>query len=126
MEEDESSMRKAAHLMVSSLAGSLALVTCREPLRSSLATQLRHLLANSMEASQLEQTVNVSILNGSSITAESLHHMPKLFTVCCIQSYSSVESCAPIQVKDLICKSCCSDTQVDPSIFECRVCHFVA
>ena len=60
MEEDEASMRKAAHLMVSSLAGSLALVTCREPLRSSLATQLRHLLANSMEASQLEQTVNVS------------------------------------------------------------------
>jgi len=60
MEEDEGSMRKAAHLMVSSLAGSLALVTCREPLRSSLATQLRHLLANSMEASQLEQTVSVS------------------------------------------------------------------
>jgi len=66
MEEDESSMRKAAHLMVSSLAGSLALVTCREPLRSSLATQLRHLLANSMEASQLEQTVNVSTLDSTS------------------------------------------------------------
>ena len=53
-------MRKAAHLMVSSLAGSLALVTCREPLRSSLATQLRHLLANTMDANQLEQTVTVS------------------------------------------------------------------
>lgn len=53
-------MRKAAHLMVSSLAGSLALVTCREPLRSSLATQLRHLLANTMDAGQLDQTVNVS------------------------------------------------------------------
>ena len=65
MEENEGSMRKAAHLMVSSLAGSLALVTCREPLRSSLATQLRHLLANTMEASQLDQTVNVRLLLSS-------------------------------------------------------------
>ena len=61
LEENEGSMRKAAHLMVSSLAGSLALVTCREPLRSSLATQLRHLLANTMDASQLDQTVNVRL-----------------------------------------------------------------
>ena len=75
MEEDEASMRKAAHLMVSSLAGSLALVTCREPLRSSLATQLRHLLANSMEASQLEQTVNVSAARNesTSLCAQGLH-----------------------------------------------------
>lgn len=58
-------MRKAAHLMVSSLAGSLALVTCREPLRSSLATQLRHLLANTMEANQLDQTVNVGFHQSS-------------------------------------------------------------
>ncbi len=65
MEKDESSMRKAAHLMVSSLAGSMALVTCREPLRSSLANQLRHLLANSMEASQLEQTVNSTRVRSS-------------------------------------------------------------
>ena len=63
LEENEGSMRKAAHLMVSSLAGSLALVTCREPLRSSLATQLRHLLTGTMDASQLDQTVNVSTVN---------------------------------------------------------------
>ena len=44
VEPDGARLRKAAHLMVSSLAGSLALVTCREPLKASTATQLRALL----------------------------------------------------------------------------------
>ena len=37
-------MRKAGHLMAQRLAGSLALVTCKEPLKSNLATHLRQLL----------------------------------------------------------------------------------
>lgn len=37
-------MRKAAHLMVQNLAGSLALVTCKEPLRVSMSSHLRSLL----------------------------------------------------------------------------------
>lgn len=37
-------MRKAAHMMVSYLAGNLALVTCKEPLRSNMVTHVRHLL----------------------------------------------------------------------------------
>lgn len=44
MESDENKMRKAGQLMVADLAGSLALVTCREPLRSSVSTHLRQLL----------------------------------------------------------------------------------
>ena len=43
-EPDESRVRKAAALMVSNLAGSLALVTCKEPLRVSIAKHLRALL----------------------------------------------------------------------------------
>ena len=43
-EPEESRMRKAAQLMVSNLAGSLALVTCKEPLRVSIAKHLRALL----------------------------------------------------------------------------------
>lgn len=43
-EPNEERMRKAAHLMVQYLAGNLALVTCKEPLRSNMATHLRHLL----------------------------------------------------------------------------------
>ncbi|KAJ3092021.1 hypothetical protein HK102_011503 [Quaeritorhiza haematococci] len=44
LEPDENKMRKAAHLMVQSLAGSLASVTCREPLRISMISHLRTLL----------------------------------------------------------------------------------
>mmetsp|Transcript_5766 Transcript_5766/g.17008 ORF Transcript_5766/g.17008 Transcript_5766/m.17008 type:complete len:1878 (-) Transcript_5766:275-5908(-) len=43
-ESDENRIRKAAQLMVSNLAGSLALVTCKEPLRVSIAKHLRTLL----------------------------------------------------------------------------------
>lgn len=53
-------MRTAAHQMVSSLAGSLTLVTCKEPLRVSLSNQLRQLLApNCPEQSILEQTMTI-------------------------------------------------------------------
>ncbi|CAM9685241.1 unnamed protein product [Ectocarpus sp. 6 AP-2014] len=45
MEGDENKMRKAAHLMVSNLAGSLALVTCKEPLRVSIGNHMRSLLS---------------------------------------------------------------------------------
>ncbi|KAF9185667.1 hypothetical protein BGZ51_002497 [Haplosporangium sp. Z 767] len=43
MEPNEEKMRKAAHLMVQNLAGSLALVTCKEPLRVSMANIIRTL-----------------------------------------------------------------------------------
>lgn len=46
IEGDESKMRKAAHLMVSNLAGSLALVTCKEPLRVSIGNHLRQLFTS--------------------------------------------------------------------------------
>ena len=59
VEPDEQRMRKAAHLMVGSLAGSLALVTCRDPLRTSLTNRLRSLLAQGLDAAMLEQYVHV-------------------------------------------------------------------
>ncbi|GAA5974030.1 hypothetical protein JCM8115_001595, partial [Rhodotorula mucilaginosa] len=42
MEGDEGKMTIAAHLMVQSLAGSLALVACKEPLRLSMSTDGRN------------------------------------------------------------------------------------
>ena len=45
-ESDGQRMRKAAHLMVTSLAGSMALVSCRDAMRISLSSQLRSLLAD--------------------------------------------------------------------------------
>jgi CCR4-NOT transcription complex subunit 1 len=44
MDPDENVLKKAAQLMVSSVAGSLALATCREPLRVSLTNHLWQLL----------------------------------------------------------------------------------
>ncbi|KAL3516917.1 hypothetical protein ACH5RR_023819, partial [Cinchona calisaya] len=58
METDETRIRNAAHLMVASLAGSLAHVTCKEPLRGSISSQLRNLLQGLNIASELlEQAV---------------------------------------------------------------------
>lgn len=45
MDPDENRMRGAAHLMVSTLAGSLALVTCKDPLRVSMTNALKAQLA---------------------------------------------------------------------------------
>eukprot|EP00937_MAST-01D_sp_MAST-1D-sp2_P007077 g7077.t1 len=60
MEPDENKMRKAAHLMVSNLAGALALVTCKEPLRVSMGNHLRTLLAAATtEQNLVEQVVQV-------------------------------------------------------------------
>ncbi|GFH13784.1 CCR4-NOT transcription complex subunit 1, partial [Haematococcus lacustris] len=63
LEPDEGRMRKAAHLMVSSLAGSLALVTCKDPLRVALTATLRALLTNQLpsanDAGVVEQVAAV-------------------------------------------------------------------
>lgn len=57
MEPDEKRMRKAAHLMVSNLAGSLALVTCKEPLRASMSNHLRLLLASCDSQAAVDEVV---------------------------------------------------------------------
>uniref|UniRef100_A0A7S3VNL4 CCR4-NOT transcription complex subunit 1 n=1 Tax=Dunaliella tertiolecta TaxID=3047 RepID=A0A7S3VNL4_DUNTE len=65
VDPDENRMRSAAHLMVSSLAGSLALVTCKDPLRVALANHMRALLqavqASVMDAGVIEQVVGVVV-----------------------------------------------------------------
>jgi hypothetical protein len=51
-------MKEAAHLMVQSLTCSLALVTCKEPLRVSISNHLRALLiANNADVTLAEMTV---------------------------------------------------------------------
>ncbi|XP_059651610.1 uncharacterized protein LOC132299153 [Cornus florida] len=60
MESDEIRVRNAAHLMVASLAGSLAHVTCKEPLRGSISSQLRNSLQGLNIANELlEQAVQL-------------------------------------------------------------------
>ena len=45
-EPNEEKMRKAGHLMAQKLAGSLALVTCKEPLKSNMGLHLRQCFAD--------------------------------------------------------------------------------
>ncbi|CAA0820384.1 transcription regulators [Striga hermonthica] len=60
MEPDETLIRNAAHLMVARLAGSLAHVTCKEPLRGSISGQLRNALQSlSIASDLLEQAVQL-------------------------------------------------------------------
>jgi CCR4-NOT transcription complex subunit 1 len=71
MEPDEKKMRAAAQLMVQQLSGSLALVTCKEPLRLSMMSHLRSLLAQNGLG---EQVISDSLL--VLVVAENLD-------VCC-------------------------------------------
>ncbi|GEM11861.1 CCR4-NOT transcription complex subunit 1 [Rhodotorula toruloides] len=63
MEGDENNMATAAHLMVQNLAGSLALVTCKEPLRLSMIAHARTLLLQNgfTEDSLPEQAIQVIV-----------------------------------------------------------------
>lgn len=45
-EPNEDKLKKAGHLMAQKLAGSLALVTCKEPMRTNLTSHLRQALNN--------------------------------------------------------------------------------
>eukprot|EP00299_Pterocystis_sp_00344_P016155 c8098_g1_i2.p1 GENE.c8098_g1_i2~~c8098_g1_i2.p1 ORF type:complete len:985 (+),score=183.88 c8098_g1_i2:1681-4635(+) len=56
-------MQKAAQLMVKNLASSLALVTCKEPLRVSIASHLRVLLSKASVDSQTAETIVVQATN---------------------------------------------------------------
>ncbi|CAJ0847288.1 16872_t:CDS:10 [Entrophospora sp. SA101] len=63
MEPNEEKVRNAAHLMVQNLAGSLALVTCKEPLKISMATHLRNLFLENIysEQNNVEQAILILV-----------------------------------------------------------------
>jgi CCR4-NOT transcription complex subunit 1 len=61
-ESNEDKLRRAGHLMAQKLAGSLALVTCKEPLKSNLATHLRQYLLDHGFAEHIVSEQVVSLL----------------------------------------------------------------
>ncbi|KAG7086666.1 hypothetical protein E1B28_002606 [Marasmius oreades] len=61
-EAHEERLRKAAHSMTQKLAGSLALVTCKEPLKVSLASNIRTLLLEQGFAEVSQQANLIEIL----------------------------------------------------------------
>nr|CDI56008.1 related to CDC39-component of the CCR4-NOT complex [Melanopsichium pennsylvanicum 4] len=63
MEGDEEKMRTSAHQMAQNLAGSLALVTCKEPLRISMVANARTLLlANGFTEQNLPEQALIVIM----------------------------------------------------------------
>ncbi|KAL7272945.1 CCR4-NOT core subunit cdc39 [Rhizina undulata] len=62
-EGDENNMRSAAHKLVSLLAGSLAQVTCKDPLRMSMSNNIRNLLLQGgfTEQSVSDQTITLCV-----------------------------------------------------------------
>ncbi|KAJ3024175.1 hypothetical protein HKX48_005578 [Thoreauomyces humboldtii] len=74
LEPDEGRMRKAAHLMVSSLAGSLASVSSREPLRVSMMSHLRSLLVQNgfTEQTMPEQAVYIIVADNLDLACSVL------------------------------------------------------
>ncbi|RUS19853.1 hypothetical protein BC937DRAFT_86816 [Endogone sp. FLAS-F59071] len=73
MEPDENKMRKAAHLMVQNLAGHLAMVTCKEPLRVSMATHMRTLfLQSGFNEQTLPEQAIMLVVNDNSEMACSI------------------------------------------------------
>jgi len=62
LESDNSTITRSAHLMVATLAGSLAHVTCKEPLRVALYTNLRNLIQNLMSGTEtIEQLIHMLV-----------------------------------------------------------------
>ena len=62
LEPDEKKLLRGTHLIVQNLSGSLALVTCREPLKVSIQNHLRNLLKdiNTIDNAQKEQIVAIA------------------------------------------------------------------
>ncbi|ONK63797.1 uncharacterized protein A4U43_C07F19040 [Asparagus officinalis] len=61
MESDENAVSRAAHLMVATLAGSLAHVTCKESLRVALSTHLRSLLQANVNSEYMDHIIQILI-----------------------------------------------------------------
>ncbi|KAK6936303.1 CCR4-NOT transcription complex subunit 1, HEAT repeat [Dillenia turbinata] len=75
MESDETRIYNAAHLMVASLAGSLAHVTCKEPLRVSISSQLRNSLQGLNMANELlEQAVPLVMNDNLDLGCAAIEH----------------------------------------------------
>ncbi|KZT74256.1 Not1-domain-containing protein [Daedalea quercina L-15889] len=73
-EPNEERMRKAGHLMAQKLAGSLALVTCKEPLKTNLTAHIRNFLNESgfSEMVVSEQAVSVLVADNIELACQAI------------------------------------------------------
>lgn len=72
MEGNDERMRSAAHLMVQNLAGSLALVTCKEPLRMSIVAHIRSLmLQNGFSEVSTIASMNITVADSDGVCSKT-------------------------------------------------------
>lgn len=73
-EPNEDKLKKAGHLMAQKLAGSLALVTCKEPMRTNLTTHLRQSLNREGFTEQLvpEQVIHLLMQDNLDIACAAI------------------------------------------------------
>lgn len=71
LEPNEKLVLRGTHLMVQKLSGSLALVTCREPLKMSLQNQLKKLIEKEIEKLDIKDKLN----------AESIEKIVQITTI---------------------------------------------
>ncbi|THH31748.1 hypothetical protein EUX98_g2436 [Antrodiella citrinella] len=72
-EGNEEKVRKAGHLMAQKLAGSLALVTCKEPLKSNLGGHIRHYLADHGFAETMnDQVYNILVQDNLDVACHAI------------------------------------------------------
>lgn len=74
MESSEDKLRKAGHLMAQKLAGSLALVTCKEPLKSNLGGHLRTALVDHGFSEQVisEQVLSILVADNVEVACSAI------------------------------------------------------
>ncbi|KAJ7582498.1 Not1-domain-containing protein [Mycena floridula] len=70
-EPNEERLRKSGHMMAQKLAGSLALVTCKEPLKSNLAQHLRHFMGEHGFAEQ-EQVIMILVQDNLEVACSAI------------------------------------------------------
>jgi len=73
-EPNEEKLRRSGHLMAQKLAGSLALVTCKEPLKSNLASHIRQFLIEHGFNEQMipEQVVSLLVQDNLDIACSAI------------------------------------------------------
>lgn len=74
MESSEERLRKAGHMMAQKLAGSLALVTCKEPLKSNLGGHLRSSLVDHGFSEQVitEQVLSILVSDNVEVACSAI------------------------------------------------------
>ncbi|CAA7270173.1 unnamed protein product [Cyclocybe aegerita] len=72
-EPNEEKLRRSGHLMAQKLAGSLALVTCKEPLKSNLATHIRqHLIEHGFNDVVPEPVISLLVQDNLDIACSAI------------------------------------------------------